>query len=256
MSKDRREGTASCGVETEDVTVFGILYEVGGCLGVNKPPGVLTQAPPGIDSLEVRIKQLLAQRASAIASAKAPEEIYLGVPHRLDRPVSGAMIFGLDWKTTRRLAAQFEKRRIRKTYWACTSGKVEPPMGTWTDYVRKIPGVPKAEVVSPDHPEARLAVLHYRTVALTPWGSWLEIELETGRMHQIRVQAAARGVPILGDEDYGATVPFGPQYEDRRLRAIALHSRTLTFKHPSMHQEVTLVAPLPEAWTAAGLAMP
>lgn len=235
---------------------FGVLYDVGGCLGVYKPPGVLTQAPPGIDSLELRIKAFLRHRAATASDGGAPAEIYLGIPHRLDRPVSGAMIFGLDWKTTRRLAAQFEKRRVRKTYWACTTGKVEPPSGTWCDFVRKIPGFPRAEVVPPGHPEGRQAILHYRTLALTRWGSWLEIELETGRMHQIRVQAAARGLPVLGDEDYGATVPFGPQHEDRRLRAIALHSRTLSFKHPATHQEVMLVAPLPEAWAHAGLVAP
>jgi len=235
---------------------FEVLYELAGCLGVNKPPGVLTQAPPGIDSLELRIRDFLRRRAMAAIGRDTPAEIYLGIPHRLDRPVSGAMIFGLDWKTTRRLAAQFEKRRVRKTYWACTSGKVEPSEGTWIDFVRKVPGLARAEVVPPGHPEGRQAVLHYRTIASTPWGSWLEIELETGRMHQIRVQAAARGIPILGDSDYGATIPFGPRHEDPRLRAIALHSRTLSFKHPSTHQEVTLVAPLPEFWASAGLVAP
>jgi RluA family pseudouridine synthase len=216
-------------------------------LGINKPSGVLTQAPHGIDSLEVRIKAFLKERGDPAA------EVYLGVPHRLDRPVSGAMIFALDWKTTRRLAAQFEMRRVRKTYWACVSGRVEPREGTWTDRLRKIPGLPRAEVVEAGHPEGRQAVLHYGTIGSTPWGSWLEIELETGRMHQIRVQAASRGFPIVGDTDYGASVPFGPQHEDRRLRAIALHARTLSFKHPLTRQEVTLVAPLSEAWAAAGI---
>jgi 23S rRNA-/tRNA-specific pseudouridylate synthase len=229
---------------------FEILYRDGPCLGINKPPGVLTQAPPGIDSLEVRIKAFLKQGVDSAA------EVYLGVPHRLDRPVSGAMVFGLDWKTTRRLAAQFEMRRVKKTYWVCVSGKVEPSEGTWIDFVRKLPGLPRAEVVEPGHAEGRQAVLHYRTLGSTPWGSWLEIELETGRMHQIRIQAASRGFPIVGDTDYGADIPFGPQYDDRRLMAIALHARTLSLKHPSTRQEVTLVAPLPDAWAAAGIVAP
>lgn len=233
---------------------FEILYEHGPCLGINKAPGVLTQAPPGIDSLEVRLKAFLRGREKTGGGSEGPAEVYLGIPHRLDRPVSGAMIFGLDWKTTRRLAGQFEMRRIRKTYWACVSGTVEPSEGTWTDLVRKIPGVPRAEVVPPGRVEGRQAVLHYRTLGATPWGSWLEIELETGRMHQIRVQAASRGLPILGDSDYGSSIPFGPQHEDRRRRAIALHSRSLAFKDPLTRQEVMLVAPLPATWVATGIA--
>jgi len=226
---------------------FEILYENGPCLGVNKPSGVLTQAPPGIDSLELRIREFLRRRGNAT------DEPYLGIPHRLDRPVSGAMIFGLDRKTTRSLAGQFEMRRVKKTYWACMSGIVEPAEGAWIDQIRKIPGRPHAEVVCPENPEGRQAILHYRTLGATPWGSWLESELETGRMHQIRVQAASRGLPIVGDAEYGATIPFGRQFEDVRLRAIALHARTLSFRDPATRQDVALVAPLPDAWKAAGI---
>jgi RluA family pseudouridine synthase len=226
---------------------FEILYENGLCLAVNKPPGVLTQAPPGIDSMEVRIRAFLKQRNDSAA------EIYLGVPHRLDRPVSGVMVFGLDRKATRRLAAQFESRRVRKTYWACVSGVVQPSEGTWTDSLRKVPGIARAEVVDADHAEGREAMLHYRTLASTPWGSWLEIELETGRMHQVRVQAASRGHPLLGDGEYGSSVGFGPPSDDFRLRPIALHARSLTFKDPVTRQQVALVAPLPDVWARAGL---
>ena len=227
---------------------FEILYEDGPCLAVNKPPGVLTQAPPGIDSLEVRIKAFVRQRGDSAA------EIYLGVPHRLDRPVSGAMVFGRDQRTTRRLAAQFETRRVRKTYWACVSGLIEPGEGTWVDHVRKIPGRPRAEIVGPEHEQGRQAILHYRTLGPAEWGSWLEIELETGRMHQIRIQAASRGYPVLGDADYGSAVSFGPQPEDVRLRAIALHARTLAFRNPSTRQDVVLTAPLPAPWASLGIA--
>jgi 23S rRNA-/tRNA-specific pseudouridylate synthase len=233
---------------------FEIVYEQGPCLGINKPPGVLTQAPRGIDSLEVRIKAFLKGREQTETAFDGSADVYLGVPHRLDRPVSGAMIFGLNWKITRRLAGQFERRRVKKTYWACVSGTVEPSEGIWTDLVRKIPGVPRAEVVSSAHPEGRQAILHYRTLGSTSWGSWLEIELETGRMHQIRIQAASRGFPILGDVDYGSNIAFGRQHEDCRLRAISLHSRSLSFKDPLTRQEVTLVARLPDAWAAIGIA--
>ena len=226
---------------------FDLLYEEGPCLAVGKPSGVLTQAPPGIDSLEVRIKAFLNRRANRL------EDIYLGVPHRLDRPASGAMVFALEPQATRRLAAQFEARTVRKTYWVCVAGQVQPSDGTWTDFVRKIPGRPKAEVVDQGHPEGRQAILHYRTLGSTASGSWLEIELETGRMHQVRIQAASRGHPVLGDFEYGSTIPFGPQHDDWRLRAIALHARTLSFRNPLTRQRIAITAPLPEAWRALGI---
>lgn len=209
---------------------------------VCKPAGVATQAPPGIDSLEVRIKTFLARRSGM------PERVYLGVPHRLDRPASGAMVFGTNRRATQRLSKQFEHRQVKKVYWACVAGTPEPASGTWQDHVRKVYGHPLAEVVATDHPDARLAVLHYRTLAVADWGSWLEIELETGRTHQVRIQAASRGHPLLGDLQYGSAVPFGPQHEDKRLRAIALHARSLEFRHPMSKQPVSVVAPIPEYW--------
>ena len=126
------------------------------------------------------------------------------------------MIFATNYNTTRRLGRQFERRQVRKVYWACVEGRIEPASGTWEDFVYKIPGQPRAVVVAPDHPQGRTAVLHYRTLATAGWGALLEITLETGRTHQIRVQAASRGHPLLGDVQYGSTVPFGPQYEDWR----------------------------------------
>ncbi len=224
-----------------------LLYESGPCLVVNKPPGLLTQAPPGIDSLEARIKEFVKRREEKTGN------VYLGVPHRLDRPASGAMVFARHVRAARRLAEQFEARTVRKVYWACVEGRVTPNAGTWEDFLRKVPEEPRAEVVDRDHPEGRIAVLHYRTLGATPWGMWLEIELETGRTHQIRVQAASRGHPLLGDGQYGSTVLFGTQYEDQRLRAVALHARTLSFLHPMTHEPVCITAPLPEVWESLEL---
>lgn len=220
---------------------FDILYELGPCLVVCKPPGVLTQAPPGIDSLEVRIKEFLQARDGVT-------DAYLGVPHRLDRPASGALVLAKDLRTTRKLGLQFELRRVHKVYWACVEGQVTPETGMWEDHVLKVPGEPRAEVVAPGHPQGRRAVLHYRVLKTTAWGTWLEIELETGRTHQIRIQAASRGHPVLGDFQYSSTVPFGPQHEDVRLRAIALHARSLTFRHPVTRESVSITAPLAEYW--------
>jgi 23S rRNA pseudouridine1911/1915/1917 synthase len=225
-----------------------IIYESGPCLVVNKPPGLLTQAPPGIDSLEVRLRLFLHQRDGV------PCDAFLGMAHRLDRPASGALVVGLTLKATQKLGRQFENRWVKKVYWACVEGRVEPADGTWTDCVRKVPGQPRAEIVDAGHPQGRIAVLRYRTLAHALWGTWLEVELETGRTHQVRIQAASRGHSILGDHQYGAQTPFGPQYDDERLRAIALHARQLSFRDPTAHQDVTVVAPVPDAW--CGLSLP
>src|SRR3989339_1503073 len=118
---------------------FDILYEQGPCLAVCKPPGLLTQAPPGIDSLEVRVKAFLKDRDAR------PGKVYLGVPHRLDRPASGAIVFAKHSRAARRLAEQFEGRSVRKIYWACVEEEVRPADGTWQDYVRKEADEPRAE---------------------------------------------------------------------------------------------------------------
>lgn len=227
---------------------FEILLEDDAVLAVVKPAGVATQAPPGIESLESRIKVHLA------ALDGEPASIYLGIPHRLDRAVSGAMIFAKTRWAARQLSRQFERRRVKKLYWACVERIVEPLEGTWTDYLHKVYGQPRTAVVEHTHPGGQEAILHYRTLGFhSAAGSWLEIELATGRTHQIRVQSSSRGFPILGDAHYGSRTAFGPQHEDERLRSIALHARKLTFFHPLTRQEITLDAPLSEAWNELAL---
>ncbi|HWB10626.1 MAG TPA: RluA family pseudouridine synthase [Pirellulales bacterium] len=219
-----------------------ILYQSPACLVVMKPAGLATQAPAQFDSLERRLRTWLGRFPSPHG------HIYLGVPHRLDRPVSGAIVFALRRRAAFKLSRQFERREVKKVYWACVEGQVEPADGTWADTMRKVYGHPRAELVPADHPDAQKAVLHYRTLELTPFGSLLEIELETGRTHQIRVQASSRGHPVLGDAFYGGRVPFGVQHADERLRAIALHARKLSFTDPAGKNEITVVAPLPDDW--------
>lgn len=226
----------------EHIPPFEILYEEGPCLAVVKPPGLLTQAPPQIDSIERRIKEFLRVRD------EKPGRVYLGVPHRLDRPVSGVMVFGKHVRAARRLSEQFARRLVRKTYWAFVEGCPEEASGVWRDFVRKVPDEARAEVVPATHPDARSAVLNYRTLASTPEGSWLEIELETGRTHQIRLQAASRGMPVFGDRQYGSRHDFGPAVENDRDRVIALHARTLAFRHPMTQAPVELTAPLADLW--------
>lgn len=224
-----------------------LLYHSGPVMVFCKPAGLLTQAPPGIDSLEIRVKQWVKAREDKSGN------IYLGVPHRLDRPVSGAIVFTRHSRAARRISKQFENRTVEKTYWAFVQGWPEPDTGTWRDQLRKIVGQPRVLVVDESDAEGRPAVLHYRARARTGAGSWLEITLETGRNHQIRVQCASRGFPIVGDELYGSQLPFGQPFDDQRLRAIALHARSLGFAHPMTREPVLVTAPLAAAWRALGL---
>jgi 23S rRNA pseudouridine1911/1915/1917 synthase len=226
-----------------------ILYDDGPVLVINKPAGVLTQAPSGIDSLEIRVKELYRRREGKPADAN----VYLGLPHRLDRPVSGAIVFARHVRAAQRLAAQFENRTVAKSYWAFVEGRVAPDEGTWRDYLHKRHGMPQAEVVDADHPAAKLAVLHYRVRWQSDAGAWLEFELETGRTHQIRIQAASRGHAVLGDWQYGSTLPFGDASLAMRDRPIALHARQLSFRHPMRSEQVDVIAPLPSIWEALQL---
>jgi 23S rRNA-/tRNA-specific pseudouridylate synthase len=271
---------------SESVPHLDVLYESGPCLVLNKPPGLLTQAPAGIDSLEVRVKEFYRKREGKEGN------IYVGLPHRLDRPVSGAIVVARHVRAAQRLATQFENRTVSKVYWALVDGAVQPDEGTWTDHLHKRHGMAQTIVVPPDDPRGKLAVLHWRVLGriaefglrISHWGressmhdegpridessrddpcafgrgsrppfTWLEVQLETGRTHQIRVQAASRGHPVLGDAQYGAKQPFGEQFADERLRAIALHARQLGFNHPMTGEAVDVVAPVPAAWVIMGM---
>lgn len=229
--------------------MIDVLHESGPCLVVNKPSGLLTQAPRGIDSLEVQVKQFYRQREGKPDDAKT----YLGIVHRLDRPVSGAIVFARHVRAARKLASQFENRTVSKVYWAFVEGAVQGDEGTWRDHLHKRHGMAQAEVVDASHPAAKHAVLHYRVAWRSARGCWLEIELETGRTHQIRVQAASRGWPVVGDSQYGSCMSFGAAGLSTRERPIALHARQLGFRHPMSGEEVDVVAPLPGAWDALEL---
>jgi len=214
-----------------------VLYFQDECLVVNKPAGLLTQAPPGIPSLEAQTRRFWQQTTD-----------YVGVPHRLDRATSGTVLLGQSKAVTRKLAAQFERRTIRKVYWALLEGCPVDPAGVWSDWMCKRPDQPLSEITTTDDPTAQSAELEYRVLAASPPYAWIEILLKTGRTHQIRLQSSARGMPIAGDVDYGATTPFGPPHNDYRQRAIALHARTLDFWHPRLHHPVVVSAPLPPDW--------
>lgn len=219
-----------------------VIYEQGAVIVMNKPGGLLTQGPPGIDSLELRTKKWLIERENK------PGKAYLGVPHRLDRPVSGAIVVVKNVRAAKRISEQFRERTVRKIYWAVVAGSIDSPAGTWTDWMRKIPDEAKSEIVDEDHVDAKKAILNYRVLNSTNGLSLIEIQLETGRTHQIRLQCSSRGVPIVGDAMYGSTLNFGPDTNDLRKRWIALHARELAFEHPMENEPVSCTAVFPEHW--------
>jgi 23S rRNA pseudouridine1911/1915/1917 synthase len=225
-----------------------ILFEDNHCLAVAKPAPLLTQGvPAGIPTLEAMVKSYLKERYHK------PGNVYLGIPHRLDRPVSGVVVFARNTKAARRLAEQFQNRQVRKVYWAIVEpslgGELPPAEGVWEDWLLKVKEEARSECVRADTTGARRAALCYRRLRTSEEGALLEIELETGRMHQIRLQAASRGWPVRGDVLYGARLPFGPPGELPRDRIIALHARSLTFLHPIRYEPLTVTAPLPATWS-------
>jgi 23S rRNA pseudouridine1911/1915/1917 synthase len=220
-----------------------VLYEDNHCLALAKPAPLVTEGvPPGIPSLEALARAYLKDKYHK------PGNVYLGIPHRLDRPVSGVVLFARSTKAAQRLAEQFRHRQVSKIYWALVEGQVQPDEGDWEDWLLKVPDVARAERASAGTPGAKLAQAHYRVLERLDDCTLLEVQPRTGRMHQIRVQAASRGWPVLGDILYGAKRSFGPPVELPRDRVIALHARRLTFLHPIRYEPIVLTAPLPGLW--------
>ena len=227
---------------TEPGPPLVILYEDPHCLAVAKPAGLLTQGrADGAPTHEEAVRRHL--------DPGAPDAVYLGTVHRLDRPVSGVVLWAKTPKAARRLAAQFSGREARKEYWAIVAaGEVAP---LWEDGLLPVSETGTAPVVAVETPGARRAVtraLRGRAVRLPDGCAWLRLWPETGRTHQLRAQAAARGLAIVGDTTYGSTRPFAD--------GIALHARSLSVRHPVTRQALTLVAPLPSSWGALGIELP
>lgn len=223
-------------------TPLPVLYEDNHCLALAKPAGLLTQGvPPGIPTLESQAKDYLRDKYGKAGN------VYLGVPHRLDRPVSGVLLFARSSKAAARLAEQFRERVVEKTYLAVVDG-VPPEAGEWRDWLLKVQEESRSRAVEAGTEGAREAVLRFKRLAVSEGASLLRLEPVTGRMHQLRVQSSVRGMPIRGDAAYGATSDFGPPPESERDRMIALHAWSLCFLHPISYQPVTIRAPLPECW--------
>lgn len=206
-----------------------VLHESAGVLAVHKPAGLATQAVAGIDSMETRVRAMLAARG---------EGSYLGVPHRLDRCVSGVMLFATTRRAARKLARQFERRQITKRYLAFAqlpvSGQLPKVGDVWADLVAKLEDEPRGWITTATDPKAKEA--RTRVVAVWRQAAAVAVELqpETGRMHQLRIQAASRGMPILGDRLYGSTQSLAG---DRAANAvpqdeIALAAISIEFTEP------------------------
>ncbi len=219
-----------------------ILFEDNHCIALAKPAGLLTQGPANLPSMESLVKQYIKHKYAK------PGNVYLGVPHRLDRPVSGIVLFARNSKSAARLAEQFRERQVTKQYWAAVEGTLEAAEGKWTDWLRKIQDQAHAVRAEADEAGAKLAELEWRVVQSIRGGTLVEFKLITGRMHQIRLQASLHGHPVFGDADYGSTTSFGPGAALQRDRIIALHARSLTFLHPLSYEPMTLTAPLPPTW--------
>lgn len=211
-----------------------ILYEDNHLLAVAKPPGLITQgAAAGEPSVVEWARQSLKERYHK------PGNVYVGVVSRLDAHASGVVLLARTSRAAARLAEQFRERSVQKTYWALVAGN-PPDAGECEHWLLEDDAQRQVRVVSPGAPGGKLARLRFRRLGGQAGVAWLEVDLETGRKHQIRVQLAERGWPILGDRKYGSRQAF-PQ-------GIALHARSLVVDHPTRHEPLELSAPPPPAW--------
>ncbi len=174
-----------------------------------------------------------------------PGAVYLGVVHRLDRPTSGIVVFARTSKALSRLNKLFSERETEKTYWAIVKDMPPKPQGTLIHYLKRNPKQNKSYAHEKKVPDSKKAVLHYKVKKSLQNYYLLEIDLETGRHHQIRSQLSGIGTPIKGDLKYG----FDRSNKDG---SIHLHSRKLSFVHPVQKEPVSFVAPPPDdaIWNA------
>ena len=211
-----------------------ILYEDNHLLLVNKRVSQIVQGDrTGDPSLDRQLKDFIKQRD------QKPGEVFLGIPHRLDRPVSGVVVFAKTSKALSRMASLFKEKKVRKIYHAIVEKSPREDQGTLEHYLTRNTKQNKSYVHSHELKDSKHAILHYRKLAASDRYHLLEIELETGRHHQIRAQLAGIGSIIKGDRKYGAkrSNPNG---------GISLHARSISFVHPVKKEAIEVVAPYPK----------
>jgi 23S rRNA pseudouridine1911/1915/1917 synthase len=228
---------ATC-LMTFSVESLEILFEDNHLLVINKPAMLPTM---GVSAEKPSLLQLAKEYVRNKYSK--PGNVYLGIVSRLDTPVTGVTILARTSKAAARLSAAFRERHVHKLYWAIVEGKLPQTEGALEHYLRKDERHRKVHVTHQNAPDAQLAKLNYCVLRTMHNVSLLEIELETGRKHQIRVQLAKHGFAIIGDSKYGSTQSFST--------GIALHARQLSVEHPVLKKEMQFVAPLPDSWRKA-----
>ena len=221
------------------MTAIDVLYEDNHLLVVNKPAGIATMGAESGPTMHTLVANYLK------TTYQKPGKAYVGVVSRLDAMTSGVLVFAKTSKAASRLSAQFAERSTggtEKIYLAGIEGTLSPTSSEWIDHVRKDDAAHRMRVVAPSVSGAKEACLRYHQVAAAPKGSLVAVRLISGRKHQIRLQFAERGHPVIGDRKYGSRRSF-PQ-------GIALHSWRLKIIHPTQRVAMWFRADPPATWKA------
>ncbi|MDR1706847.1 RluA family pseudouridine synthase [Dysgonomonas sp.] len=211
-----------------------VLYEDNHIIIINKTVSEIVQGDKtGDKPLSEIVKEYLKEKYNK------PGNVFCGVTHRLDRPTSGIVVFAKTSKALARLNDMFKSKEISKTYWAVVKEMPKPIEGTLQHYLVRNEKQNKSYAYDSEKPDSKLAILHYKLIARSDKYNMLEIDLQTGRHHQIRCQLAKIGCPIKGDLKYGAdrSNPDG---------GISLHARKISFVHPVSKEPVEVIAPIPD----------
>lgn len=214
---------------------MNVIYEDNHLLVVQKPAGLPTMGvAAGEKSLLTVAKEYVARKYDK------PGNVYLGIVSRLDTPTTGVVVIARTSKAAERLNRQFREHTVRKIYRAVVAGHFDEDAGTLTDMIAEESRHRKMFITRDADVQAVRGMLHYRVLERFAAHTLLEIRLETGRKHQIRVQMQHHGHPIVGDRKYGSRDAFPV--------GIALHALELTLRHPTTQEEMTFTAPLPGTW--------
>lgn len=216
------------------ITDAHVVYEDNHLIGINKPAGTIVQVDEtGDPALEDLVKAYIARKYKKANGA------FLGVVHRLDRPVSGLILFAKTSKALDRLNLLFKDRNVQKVYWAVVRKQPPAPEGTLRHWLRRDRSKNVTKAYPAEVEGSRFAELSYRLIGAQEGYFLLEVRPVTGRTHQIRVQLSSMGCPIVGDNKYG--YPRGSL-----KRSICLHARSLEFVHPVRKEPIRLEAKLPD----------
>ena len=214
---------------------LNVLYEDNHLLAINKPAPLPTM---GVSEDKTSLIDLAKQYVKV--KYEKPGNVYLGVVSRLDAPVTGVVLLARTSKAASRVSDQFRQRTVRKLYWALVDQPIEPPSHELVNWLKVDKRHRKVHVSRADVEGSREARLRYETLLTTSRQTLLQIDLLTGRKHQIRVQLANQDCPIVGDRKYGNRTNFA--------QGIALHARQLELRHPVRNETLRITAPLPEYW--------